>query len=355
MSAQAHASRHRVGEHLHERHPFLGPETPGEVIWTEIAVAYDRRAIPKLCAVIALDFGELPDTQFAHALRVMLTLLSTQERKNDAVVNGAPVSLVRLVGDSASPDVRALAARVIASLAQLLFGRAALVRAGALATLTARLANTETQVRDEVSLAMAALTNARDGDAAARADPCMVVQKCRDCAADPASSKTAMLGAVLTLSHCTRSDDGIVQALVAHVPACIVPVLNDPTNGSELFEACCSCLRNLCHHSPYGKVQTLEEGALPALERMLSHDEAAVRRQATAALTGLALEEDAKFAVIEVAGKRLVRLLHDADVDVAENALVAIHHACELPRAHALCVDMMTSEERLLAFNIASA
>ena len=350
---QTHASRHVVGEALKDRHPFKGPLMPSDVIPSEIAVAYDRRAIPKLCDVIALPDEELPADQQAHCLRVLLSLLSNQERKNDCVLNGASVSLVRLISKSTAPTVRALAARVVASLSQLLFGRQALVKAEALACLTARLADEVTEVRDEVSLALAALTNARDGDAAARADPCGVVQHCRTCAADGASSLTAKLGAVLTLSHCTRSDDGIVQALEAHVPAAIIPMLNVPTpNSAELYEAVCNCVRNICHHSPYGKVQCLEEGALPALASMLGHREAAVRRQATSALTGLALEEDAKFAVIEVAGARLVKLLHDADVDVAENALMAIHHASELPRAHAMVCDQMSPDELKLAFNI---
>ena len=314
---QTHASRHVVGEALKDRHPFKGPLMPSDVIPSEIAVAYDRRAIPKLCDVIALPDEELPADQQAHCLRVLLSLLSNQERKNDCVLNGASVSLVRLISKSTAPTVRALAARVVASLSQLLFGRQALVKAEA------------------------------------RADPCGVVQHCRTCAADGASSLTAKLGAVLTLSHCTRSDDGIVQALEAHVPAAIIPMLNVPTpNSAELYEAVCNCVRNICHHSPYGKVQCLEEGALPALASMLGHREAAVRRQATSALTGLALEEDAKFAVIEVAGARLVKLLHDADVDVAENALMAIHHASELPRAHAMVCDQMSPDELKLAFNI---
>jgi len=69
----------------------VNPATPG--------------ARPQLIAVLALDETELPDEDRAHALRVFNSLLSTQEQKTDAICQGAPAPLTKLVRESQDWEV----------------------------------------------------------------------------------------------------------------------------------------------------------------------------------------------------------------------------------------------------------
>ncbi len=60
----------------------------------------------QLVDVLTLEPAELTDEQRAHALRVFIGLLSTQEHKTDAIAVNAAVPITWLVRESQSPEVR---------------------------------------------------------------------------------------------------------------------------------------------------------------------------------------------------------------------------------------------------------
>ena len=73
----------------------------------------------QLIAVLALSADELPkDEDRAHALRVFLGLLTTQEHKLDAVAEGACAPVTALVATTKDAEVLRLACEVLGSLSQ---------------------------------------------------------------------------------------------------------------------------------------------------------------------------------------------------------------------------------------------
>jgi hypothetical protein len=112
--------------------------------------------------VDVLSLEQLPDDERAHSLRVLNALLSTQVRaacsrsqkasapnaytltqedKSQAVSAGAAKPLTKLL-QSHSKEVRVLSCSALASLCQLLMGRASVVSAGGLVALAAALQDT---------------------------------------------------------------------------------------------------------------------------------------------------------------------------------------------------------------------
>lgn len=74
---------------------------------------------PQLIAVLALPDSELPQAEErAHALRVFIGLLTTQEQKLDAVAGGACGPLAGLVRRERSVEVLKLSCEALGSLAQ---------------------------------------------------------------------------------------------------------------------------------------------------------------------------------------------------------------------------------------------
>jgi hypothetical protein len=69
-------------------------------------------------AVLALAQGDLADDQRAHALRVLLGLLTTQEHKTDAVHENGTLALTLLARTTPSDEVRKLSCQCLGSLAQ---------------------------------------------------------------------------------------------------------------------------------------------------------------------------------------------------------------------------------------------
>jgi hypothetical protein len=93
----------------------------------------------QLVEVLALEPVDILDEQRAHALRVLLGLLKTQEHKADATQAGLAPTLTRLVRESDSEEVKRLSCDCLASIAQLRGGRQAVVEASGVEVLTTAL------------------------------------------------------------------------------------------------------------------------------------------------------------------------------------------------------------------------
>jgi len=72
---------------------------------TKASTMHVLQLFAQLISVLALDETELPDEERAHALRVFNSLLSTQEQKTDAICQGAPAPLTKLVRESQDWEV----------------------------------------------------------------------------------------------------------------------------------------------------------------------------------------------------------------------------------------------------------
>jgi hypothetical protein len=73
----------------------------------------------QLIAVLALSADDLPEEgDRAHALRVFLGLLTTQEQKLDAIAEGACAPVTALVRTTSNAEVLSLACETLGSLSQ---------------------------------------------------------------------------------------------------------------------------------------------------------------------------------------------------------------------------------------------
>mmetsp|Transcript_22488 Transcript_22488/g.76422 ORF Transcript_22488/g.76422 Transcript_22488/m.76422 type:complete len:350 (-) Transcript_22488:750-1799(-) len=340
----SHATRCYSGETLASVYPPTEREpTPID----EIAVAYGRRHVPKLVDVIALP--ELEGEKRAKALRYLRKLLSNQETKAEAVTYGSAPPVITLTAD-ADADVRREACMVLEALCLLREGRKAVVEGEGVTALTTLLTDGEEPVRDAAAAALSTLSTSSDGAAYTLGSPAGVVPAVVAMLGDAASSATAKMSGVETLAHVTLTDPGVEAALRAHVPAAVLPLAQGAADG--LMAAVCLALKNMCQH-PYGKVQSLEAGALPVLKRGLTCADEAVRLQAAGALLGMALEMDAKLPVASECAQQLIDLLHDANPAIAENALMTIQNSSESPEARYIFSDKMQEAERDLVFSTA--
>lgn len=336
-----HAARYGASEFLKDRHPDLNPPFPVDVIPEEISIAYGRRHVPKLVDVIGLADDRLPDPERARALRYLLSLLTNQETKSEAVSYGAAPYLVHLLSNS-DPYVRQLTSQTLMSLADLMSGRAAVVEADGIPALTHALKDPSTEAREAASQCLEVVSSGPSGEAALLASPARVLFEIVAMLEDAISSSRAVLAGVGTLCNCTTSDQGIFVALDAQVPPTILKLAKAKDSDADLKTACARCLRNLCHH-PYGKVQVHEADGIPVLTEMLTSPIESIQQQAAAAFMGLTLEEDAKLPTIHSAAKQLVAILHHENPDVAENVLATIQNACEHPEARRL-VELLLTE-----------
>mmetsp|Transcript_22766 Transcript_22766/g.70716 ORF Transcript_22766/g.70716 Transcript_22766/m.70716 type:complete len:345 (+) Transcript_22766:135-1169(+) len=343
---QSHASRYNASEHLKDRHPDLTEPFPDGVIPDEIAWAYGRRAVPKLCANLALEV--LVSDKRALALRVLLGLLTTQEQKGQAIASGACVSLVTLM-EEPTPEVRWLSADVLCALSMLLNGRLAMIAAGAVEKLTEHLLDENMRVRESCTAALAQFSKPNDGAQATMSSPAGVVRALVVLIDDETTTMKAHFHAVSTLCHVNVTDRGIVQSLEAQAVPAVLKLATNPETDEEAMGKCSHCLLLLCQH-PDGRVVVLEEGGLPVLTNLMDCGEDC-QVAATAGLMGLTVEVDAKVAAIREAGPRLVELLSEANPDVAENALMTIRGACEHPEAFKLAIELMSEDEKNLVFN----
>ncbi|GFR47305.1 hypothetical protein Agub_g8992 [Astrephomene gubernaculifera] len=349
---QSHASRHVVSDFLKDLHPDLSQPFPKGVIADEVAEAHGRRAIPKLIAVLALP--DLPDDQRAHALRIFNSLLSTQEHKTNAVAEGAAAPLCRLVNECRDAEVRRLSCTALASLAQVMAGRQSIVSVGGLAVLTEALQTTPEQAAG--ALRSFALSN--DGNSLLNAVRSLVVPALVQLLlqpADPAFTLAACENAAATLEGMTRTDEGVLAALAAGVPRCLVALTRRGLEGDlrfegrlmDLLQRVATCFEQICHH-PEGKAAAREADAHKALADLLSLQHRETIKHSAAALMGLAVEKESKVNIMLFAGVQLVRLMRGQDGELAANARDTVAAACEHLEARRTAEMLLSLEEREL-------
>mmetsp|Transcript_26183 Transcript_26183/g.56787 ORF Transcript_26183/g.56787 Transcript_26183/m.56787 type:complete len:357 (-) Transcript_26183:77-1147(-) len=343
-----HAARYGASEFLKDRHPDLSEPFPKGVIEEEIAIAFGRRHVPKLVDVISLPDDRLPTHQLATALRYLLSLLSNQETKCECVTyDSAPFLVHHLTSED--PYVRQLSALTLASLAQLMLGRAEVVASQGIPSLTEMLEDADPEARAAASYCLEMVSSGPEGASAVLSCESKVLQKEVEMLEDPITTDEAQLSAVLTLTNCTTCDGGIYQALDAQVPPTLLRLASAQDSNDEMRIAIARCLRNMAHH-PYGKVQVFEAGAIPVLTTFLQSENELLQQCAAACLMGLTVEEDAKLPTVEAAGSDLVEMLHHPNPDVAENVLATIHNSCEDMQARKIIEGLLGDDDREFIF-----
>lgn len=254
-----------------------------------------------------------------QALRYLLSMLATQERKAEAISAGAPGPLVHHL-TSTDAVVRELSCRSLCALAMLVEGRAAVVAAEGVPAVTKLLADQLPGARTAAAETLAALSAGPEGHVAVLASTSGALQRVvrtpadHLCAGrlrgslysnaatndtrrkarqqshtdgavsaartgqvtmmeDPTSPTSALLAGLVMLSNCTGNDGGIYKALDAHVPSVLLRLAVAEDSGFELQAGCGRVLRNLAQHT-YGRVQVIDAGGLNVVAQLLvSNDE----------------------------------------------------------------------------------
>ena len=154
------------------------------------------------------------------------------------------------------------------------------------------------------------------------------------------------------MALCTLTDEGVLVALRGGTAKALMRALEGEAARThpDLRAAVARCLKNVCQHET-GKIQALEQGVVASLAPLLRSRDADVRLQATGALMGVTLENDAKLSVTRAARNDLVALLRDPNAAVAENALSALQNCCESPAARALVLQVLSDRDKALVFN----
>lgn len=349
---QNHATRMFDGELLRERHPDLSDPFPKGIIPDEIAVAYGRRHVHKLVNVLSLPKTDLPPAERARALRYLLSLMTNQESKAEAVTRNTAAPLAALLTHD-DPETKRLACDALASLAHLRDGRASATRADAVAATTKLLADDDAGVQIAAAGFLASMAKHSDGAAAVlRAGEGEVVAALATSANDPSTDPRAKTLGCETLALCTLTDEGVLVALRGGTAKALMRALEGEAARThpDLRAAVARCLKNVCQHET-GKIQALEQGVVASLAPLLRSRDADVRLQATGALMGVTLENDAKLSVTRAARNDLVALLRDPNAAVAENALSALQNCCESPAARALVLQVLSDRDKALVFN----
>ncbi|GAX81056.1 hypothetical protein CEUSTIGMA_g8491.t1 [Chlamydomonas eustigma] len=344
MKMQSHASRRVCSEFLKDLHPDLSPPFPKGVIKDEIAVAYGRRGIIKLIEVLALEDMDLRDEDRAHALRVLIGLLTTQEMKNDAVAQGACVPLTALIRRTRDPEVLKLSCDALGSLSQVQLGREAIIASDGVPALTEAL-----QTSPEAAAgAFRLFTMSTQGVSLLGPSLDPVVQALvilMDRPKDDGVSLTACENAVTALASLSTADLGIIACLTYGVPKCVVRLIDRGLTGDHrsekdlmlCMEQCALCLEQVSHH-PYGKTAVREADGVRALGSLLglARFNLAVQKKTTAALMAVSVEKEAKQQVVLFAGQHLVRLLKSDNAVLVANARAALISASESLEARKL-------------------
>eukprot|EP00197_Chlamydomonas_leiostraca_P007726 CAMPEP_0202885606 /NCGR_PEP_ID=MMETSP1391-20130828/41748_1 /ASSEMBLY_ACC=CAM_ASM_000867 /TAXON_ID=1034604 /ORGANISM="Chlamydomonas leiostraca, Strain SAG 11-49" /LENGTH=353 /DNA_ID=CAMNT_0049568857 /DNA_START=134 /DNA_END=1192 /DNA_ORIENTATION=- len=352
---QSHASRHVASEFLKDLHPDLSEPFPKDVITEEIAIAYGRRGITKLVAVLALPDDLLPDEdERAHALRMFNALLSTQEQKTDAAAQGASDPLIALVTRSPSEEVRRLAAQGLASIAQVMGGRQAVIDAGGIPALTAAL-NTAPEA---AAGALKVFASCNDGVALLGPSLDSVVPALVTLITKPMGAGVtvgAYIAGVEALQGVSTTDTGITACLAHGVPAALVALAQRALTGDlrlegtamAVLEACAAATEQVAHHAD-GKKAVREAGGITMLGAMLG--QCAFHRpsllKATAALMACAVEKESKCDVMREAGARLVALLREgSDPQLVPNARAALAASAEHLEARRALGDLLGEDD----------
>lgn len=339
-----------MSEFLKELHPDYSERFPKDVISDEVAEAIGRRAVPKLVSVLALQ--DLSGEKQAHALRMLNGLLSTQEHKVDAVHEGAAGPLTRLLDESRDAEVRKLSCQALASLAQVMAGRQAVVAVNGVSVLTQALQTTP----EPAAGALRAFSMSNDGVALlndARSEVMPALVQLLEQQQDPEFTLQACENAVATVEGMTRTDLGVLAALDADVPKTLVALAKRGLEGDFKYEGklmpflelVATCFEQICHH-PAGKTATRNADAFKVLSELLTLQHRGVIKHIAAALMGLAVEKEAKVPVMLFAGVHLVKLMRGDDAELRANARDTVAACAEHLEARRTAEMLLSLDER---------
>ncbi|GAQ90347.1 hypothetical protein KFL_006300050 [Klebsormidium nitens] len=320
---------------LKDRHPYIAPPFSKEVDPQEVAIAYGRRQVDKLVGVLKLG-DELPPEQCKQALQALFDCISSQESRALAIKSGV---LPHLLSRTTDQDrvIRRLACILVARFITIQSGREAFARDDGLPNILAGLQDPIREVNHASAECLHNLSNSPDGSVFLRtnSDTAVpaVVQHVQRCRAD--GSSAAGMVSIETLVNLTRVGSGVEAVLQANGADVLLHCIRtDGPDGAHL-EASARAVSQICQH-PLGKKKVLQLDGLPAITALLGdamRGRGAVQQLATAALMGLTLDEAAKVAIVETAGKRLAELVSCADQAVSQNALYTLQSAAEHPTA----------------------
>ncbi|GMH42144.1 hypothetical protein BSKO_10063 [Bryopsis sp. KO-2023] len=342
---QSHACRHVVSEFLKDLHPDYSPPTIKGVIPDEIAVAHGRRVIPKL--VDALKLPELPDEGRAHCLRIFNALMPNQEMKAEAIaLDVAPSLMKHMTSDTL--EVVTLCCQAVETICKVLPGRLAVVKAGGIQTLTSTLTKAPTYT----TAAFEQLCRFKDGQQAVLQSTSQVIPALVALINDEATALEASRDGASTLSNLTSTDSGIMLALEAKVPQCMVALVKRVAEGSSqqeeigavIMDICAECFQRMSRHE-LGKVSIRENHGIDALASVLSKCVSTVKK-ATSALMGISIDIEGKKAVMDVCFEPLMELIKHEEQDIVDNVRATILNCCENPEASMKVRAVMSPAER---------
>ena len=315
-------SENLAAKHRHDQRAYDKEVDPNEV-----ATAYGRRKVEKLCQTLA--HPSVPDEVKRDAIFVLDAVCSTQENKYQAVDEGGCASLVELQY-AVTGECRAAAAKMLAYLCTEPKARASAVSAGALPALCANVGSSRTaEVRYAAAKCLSIVCSGIGEAGVGYPYECIppVVEALGD---DSDSASAAYSYLLQTLAALTETEDGVMECLQHRsLPAALVRAGSHP--GAQLSGA--QFLRNMCQVEQ-GRVQAFERGGLPVLARLMGSADAEVRRMASGAMVGMTVWKPAKVAMCDPDGtvaSAVNTCLHDTDFTTAENALAIIHNCAEHP------------------------
>lgn len=285
------------------------------------------------------------DDEKCGALGMLYDVLSTQELKVEALENGTIEAATDLLASSTSSNpTKSNAAMVLASLALLKEGRARMAEASSVPVLTAGCNDKDEDVAISCAEAVVNLVRFRDGWA-------IVVENTR---AVPNLVKALSTNpAVITcFVHLTALYyEGTEAVLAAGATRRLVALLRE-TDVPLYKKHGCMAMRSLANNDD-GKDKLIQAGAVDALVRLLTDEDAEVRQVSAGALLTLCVALEAKELFMDCgqdAVDSMCRMLRDESEHVRTNATKAIRCLAELPTAKkAFCRALVQDLEQLTA------
>jgi hypothetical protein len=364
ITSVSQKTNHESSEQLSSLHPYFPEQHAAffarNVDPYQVERAFGDRAIPKVAAL--LEFPELPHESRCTALRVMVALTSEQNRKQEAIREGAVASctgiIARGVDDSnSSPaDVREQATLVLASLAIAKQSKPRFDKSSTIAALTGTLQAVESNVREAAALALLNFSTSRNGTdmivACSQMEDVQTIKIMVQALIEPSALVSLYL--VSALGNICRYAEGTLLALQAGIVDKLVDLLTATSDSSSEIS-----LSSALPGTPAGtRLQTLntiwnagnhlrgkeiliESGAVEIITHALDDSSADVRRCASGSLMTLSVDEGGKTAIMEFSLQKLPYLLLDDNEAVRTNARIAILQASENRMARFLFVQQL--------------
>ena len=364
ITSVSQKTNHESSEQLSSLHPYF-PEAhaaffAGNVDPYQVERAFGNRAVPKLAKL--LEFSELPHESRCTALRVMVALTGEQNKKQEAIREGAVASCTdicaRGVEDATSSptDVREQATLVLASLASAPQSQPRFDKSSTIAALTGTLQAKESKVREAAALALLNYSTSRAGAdmivACSQMENVQTIKFMVQALIEPSALVSLYL--VSALGNICRYAEGTELALNAGIVAKLVEMLDAaPTSDMEIPLGSpipgtpagtrlqtLNTMWNTGNHLR-GKEDLIEQNAVSVITAALDDCSADVRRCASGALMALSVDEGGKSAIMEQSLEQLPPLLLDEDNAVRKNARIAIVHSSENRSARFMFVQQL--------------